>query len=111
MVESALISSPFLFPLLAVEWGMVLALLFPLPLLLLLEFMTISFPILDLCLTSNGKAIIATKRYYFGCGGGTLEFMELISKKYFQSLQAEIKNTAEDGASNIRDVILVTRPS
>lgn len=67
--------------------------------------------ILDLCLTSNGKAIIATKRYYFGCGGGTLEFMELISKKYFQSLQAEIKNTAEDGASNIRDVILVTRPS
>ena len=63
----------------------------------------------------TGIGIIATKRYYFGCGGGTNElftaasdttlFLEEESDKYCK-LDLEVVKVIDNGMSNIREIIL-----
>ena len=56
----------------------------------------------------TGVAVIAAKCYYFGTelGGGTTLFCSLIKK--CAHLNAELVRVFENGASNIREVVLVT---
>lgn len=56
---------------------------------------------------STGCALIAAKRYYFGIGGSTLEFCELVQKRGKGEWKTEVVKTIEDGKSNIREIILL----
>lgn len=58
-------------------------------------------------LSDTGIALLATKRYYFGVGGGTYEFESLLEA--FPHLSTQIVKSYEDGKSNIRDLIVVKR--
>ncbi len=68
-------------------------------------------------LSLNGVAFLATKRYYFGVGGGTetaIKAIEDNNESYRSPLGSQNKRLAceivrrfEDGASNIRDIIAV----
>lgn len=56
-------------------------------------------------LKTNGRCLIASKKFYFGVGGGTMQFVLFIEKKGLleQRLLKEINN----GFSNIRQIIEV----
>ena len=63
-------------------------------------------------LALEGIALIATKRYYFGCGGGSYELMRLFQESsYSSSYCCRIVKSFEDGNSNIRDIIEVKKIS
>lgn len=47
---------------------------------------------------------IASKRYYFGVGGGSTSFMSLINSNH-PRLICKVVTSYEDGSSNVRDVI------
>lgn len=53
-------------------------------------------------LKPTGVAFVATKRYYFGTGGGSKAFLDALA--LYPDLQSSRVWTAEDGASNIRDI-------
>ena len=55
-------------------------------------------------------AIVASKRYYFGAGlgGGTSLLMSMCDEKT-SKLSAKVVRVLEDGASNIREVLLIRR--
>ena len=57
----------------------------------------------------NGIALIATKRYYFGVGGGSLELEQTIKSCSNGQLTYSIIEVYEDGYSNIREIIQVTK--
>ena len=59
-------------------------------------------------LSENGVALVASKKYYFGVGGGTFE-LENMSAKPNSLLQYALVKSYEDGQSNIREVIKLTR--
>jgi len=59
-------------------------------------------------LSSDGVALLATKRHYFGLGGGTREFEVLVSGSTRDLLCCSVVKSFEDGQSNIRDIIRVT---
>ncbi len=62
----------------------------------------------------TGVAYVATKRYYFGVGGGTKCFCDaLLSNRRTGDSQFEIDTLEvyDDGASNIRELLLVRRLS
>jgi len=63
--------------------------------------------IIEAHLSENGVALIASKRFYFGVGGGTLELMELIRQRPI--LRCEVLEVFEDGHSNIREIISLRR--
>lgn len=66
-------------------------------------------------LSVTGKCYIATKRYYFGVGGGSNELFNLLNlfneakKKSSEkiSLVYKIVKTVDDGLSNIREIIRI----
>ena len=67
-------------------------------------------------LAPSGVALISTKRFYFGVGGGTLQLQELIDREHKagtpsasgrNKLVCRIIRTYEDGKSNIREIIAV----
>lgn len=58
-------------------------------------------------LAPGGIALIATKRFYFGVGGGSASIEELIGQS--ESLGLERKYSFEDGHSNVRDIYKITR--
>lgn len=58
-------------------------------------------------LSDTGVALIASKRFYFGVGGGTLELTELIRQR--SALSCEVLEVFEDGHSNIREIISLRR--
>lgn len=60
-------------------------------------------------LAQDGLAILATKRFYFGVGGGTYEFESLLDNLPGKPLKVEIVNSIDDGVSNIRDILIVKR--
>ena len=60
------------------------------------------------CLAPGGVALVATKRYYFGCGGGTVALEAALGAA---GLAGAVVWSAEDGRSNIRDLLRITRPS
>ena len=51
-----------------------------------------------------GRALVAGKRYYFGCGGGTIEFCEYLTCHYSQ-LETDLVHTIENGMSNTREIL------
>lgn len=57
----------------------------------------------------TGMAVVAAKRYYFGStlGGGTSLFVDICKRSPF--LSAKVDRVLEDGASNIREVVLIRR--
>ena len=63
--------------------------------------------VIERSLYPDGIALIAAKRYYFGCGGGTIEFSEFLSSK--TELKADLAEVFENGVSNTREILLVHR--
>eukprot|EP00927_Polykrikos_kofoidii_P031289 TRINITY_DN26936_c0_g1_i1.p1 TRINITY_DN26936_c0_g1~~TRINITY_DN26936_c0_g1_i1.p1 ORF type:complete len:371 (+),score=70.03 TRINITY_DN26936_c0_g1_i1:111-1223(+) len=64
--------------------------------------------ILQLCLAPKGIAWFAGKRFYFGCGGGTASFCKFLRERGFQ---VDVDVVVEDGRSNLREILRVTRGS
>ena len=56
-------------------------------------------------LSRDGEAVVATKRYYFGCGGGVAALENEIGR--IDRLCCEVVWSAEDGRSNVRDILRV----
>ena len=56
-------------------------------------------------LSATGEAVVATKRYYFGCGGGVAALENEIGR--IDRLCCEVMWSAEDGRSNVRDIVRV----
>ena len=61
-------------------------------------------------------ALLATKRYYFGLGGGTLELQRLAEGREGEGegegegarrLRVRVVASIEDGSSNVRDILRV----
>ena len=61
--------------------------------------------ILEILLSEEGVAYIATKRYYFGVGGGSEEFVKAAEK----NLKVETCHEIDQGNANIREILKVTR--
>lgn len=59
-------------------------------------------------LSSTGVAIISNKVYYFGVGGGTSEMKALIDKSA-GALVLESSALIADGASNMREILVIRR--
>lgn len=62
---------------------------------------------LDKHLSDSGVALIATKRFYFGVGGGTFELERMINET--RTLSMQLVKSFENGRSNIRDILSVKR--
>lgn len=58
-------------------------------------------------LAPGGVALVAAKRFYFGVGGSTVEFVSQVQKR--PSLSASVVKVFEDGQSNIREIIRVVK--
>lgn len=58
-------------------------------------------------LSADGVALIASKRYYFGVGGGTSDFLNLVAGR--QKLTAKVVWVVDDGYSNIREIVELRR--
>ena len=56
-------------------------------------------------LSATGEAVVATKRYYFGCGGGVAALEAEVGR--VDRLCCEVVWSAEDGRSNVRDILRV----
>jgi hypothetical protein len=59
-------------------------------------------------LEPNGVALIASKKYYFGVGGGTFDLENLASRSS-STLKYSLVKAFEDGQSNIREVIKLVK--
>ena len=66
--------------------------------------------IVEKALSEDGLAFVAAKRYYFGCGGGTIGFSEFLEAT-FANLQVELVKTIENGMSNTREILSVSHRS
>lgn len=60
-------------------------------------------------LSYDGSAIIATKRHYFGVGGGRGLIERFVEQSKSFSLTIECVKSFEDGSSNIRDILIVRK--
>ncbi|CDJ34694.1 LOW QUALITY PROTEIN: uncharacterized protein EMH_0021600 [Eimeria mitis] len=59
-------------------------------------------------LHKDGIALIASKRYYFGIGGGSLAFISFLREKYADSLSVEVAASYRGvNSNNFRDVLLI----
>ena len=59
------------------------------------------------CLADDGVALVASKRFYFGVGGGTLELCRRVDES--GDLVHRVERVLEDGHSNIREIISLRR--
>ena len=57
-------------------------------------------------LNKDGEAYFASKRFYFGVGGGSSEFIQYISDR--NEFQIEQVKTIKDGINNIRVILKIT---
>ena len=62
--------------------------------------------ILSESLAPNGSALFAGKRYYFGCGGGTMAFSAYLAERGFK---CEVITKIENGRSNIREILEIRK--
>jgi len=70
--------------------------------------------VLALLLRPGGCALVAAKRYYFGVGGGVEGFAEALSRPGEDNNSANFAPaqslaTFDDGASNVRELLLLRR--
>lgn len=63
--------------------------------------------ILQAHLHPDGFAFLATKRYYFGLGGGLAAFTSVCEAS--QELQVTVVKSFEDGQSNVRELLHISR--
>lgn len=61
------------------------------------------FHLLRNLLSQNGCALIAAKRFYFGVGGSTAEFIQY--SKRWKDMECEVVKVLEDGKSNVREIL------
>ena len=54
---------------------------------------------------TDGVALVAAQRYYFGVGGSTTAFLELVAAD--GELAGEVVREFDDGASNIRELLRI----
>jgi hypothetical protein len=66
------------------------------------------FEMIETHLGPNGVALIASKKYYFGVGGGTFD-LENLALSTKSKLKFSVVKSFEDGQSNIREVIKLMR--
>jgi hypothetical protein len=66
------------------------------------------FEMIETHLAPNGVALIASKKYYFGVGGGTFD-LENLALSTKSTLDFSVVMSFEDGQSNIREVIKLMR--
>ena len=59
--------------------------------------------VIQRALAADGVALVASKRYYFGVGGGTVELMRWVERD--GTMVCEVVEVLEDGHSNIREVV------
>lgn len=52
---------------------------------------------------SSNTSLIASKLYYFSCGGGTRQFEEVTEKQ--GAMQCRVLKRIEDQQSNIREIL------
>lgn len=57
------------------------------------------------CLKRDGVLLVASKSHYFGVGGGLAAFKKMVAKDGHFSLEVDWRS--DDGASNIREVLLL----
>ncbi len=71
------------------------------------SYFPILYDILSSCLAFNPESgiLIASKRYYFGVGGGVHSFLEYVEKK--KQFKSTLCQSFEDGFSNVRDIVLL----
>ena len=62
---------------------------------------------IDSSLSPIGIALVAGKRYYFGCGGGTIAFSDFLATHY-PRLNVELVATFENGMSNTREILAIS---
>jgi hypothetical protein len=75
------------------------------------------FLMLDRHLSATGVALLATKRFYFGVGGGTMELKDLVdaaasvnrTEDGRMPLTLQVMREFVDGSSNIREIVAVRR--
>lgn len=65
------------------------------------------FSLICSLLCEEGLAVISSKRYYFGVGGGVGLFLSLLATD--DSLEVVHRESIEDGSSNVRDIIVVLK--
>lgn len=63
------------------------------------------YDLLKQILNKSGICILSAKRYYFGLGGGIQTLKDYNSK--YNIFNIEDVRTYDDGASNIRDIIIL----
>ncbi len=64
--------------------------------------------VIQRCLNEDGLCLIAAKRYYFGCGGGTIDFTDYLEHSDCQ-LKLELALVLENGKSNTREILEIFR--
>lgn len=69
---------------------------------------TVTFLLRHISDEEESVALVATKRFYFGVGGGSDAFTE---QAHAAGLEVSIIHTVDTGVGNIRDILQVTRPS
>jgi SAM-dependent methyltransferase len=62
-------------------------------------------------LRPGGVALFAAKRFYFGVGGSTLDFAQLLRARHSARCEVRVARVFENLQSNIRELLLVTRRS
>jgi len=72
-----------------------------------LESMRSLFELIKAVLAPNGIAYVAAKTYYFGVGGSTLKFKQLVRNCGFECTEVAV---VRDGTSNFREILCILRP-
>lgn len=66
------------------------------------------FEVIENHLSDSGVAVIASKRYYFGVGGGTHDFLKACESST-STLECFKKMEFEDGISNVRELLFIRK--
>lgn len=61
----------------------------------------------DACLSAAGRVVLAAKSHYFGVGGGLAAFKAQVARH--GAFEARVMRRIDDGASNVREVLQLTR--
>ncbi|CEM08685.1 unnamed protein product [Vitrella brassicaformis CCMP3155] len=60
-------------------------------------------------LKTGGVALFASKRYYFGVGGGSVLFSQYIASTCGSDLRVDSESVIEDQRSNVREILRIVR--
>lgn len=63
--------------------------------------------VMDALLSQEGTIVIASKRFYFGVGGGTIPFLDALKEQNVFTVKH--RKVFDDGQSNIREILCIVR--